>query len=98
MKVTGKGCEVLRDSVTDEWGVTFRANTEEIKGSFIRQDRSPSCQSYILNDQKLAYVYAATIRYICTDVDEEVVVNRNEKLFRLPEEIQLDILESLNGF
>ena len=42
--------------------------------------------------QKQAIVHAATIRYICPELNE------NEHIYDITEELHLDILESLNGF
>ena len=45
----------------------------------------------------VAIVYAATARFICTDL-ERIQTTQGKELFSLPEHQHLYILEALNGF
>ena len=45
----------------------------------------------------VAFAFAATARFICSDL-ERIQTTQGKELFSLPEHQYLDILEALNGF
>ena len=95
LKITGNGPEHLRKRVKDDWGMCFPPGAEVVRGHFlIRRQEDPSLHSYCIKKGNLAVVYAATVRYICPELESQIsndreIIERSE---------HLDILESLNGF
>lgn len=53
-------------------------------------------RTYALNQEKEAFVYAATIRFICCDLAIKQVNGKD--VFCVSEEQHLDILDALEGF
>ena len=93
LQVTSDGPEVLEAEESDQWGASYPPGSEVMRGWFlIGNTRGKPPYKYKKNVQKQAIVYAATIRYICPELNE------NEHIYDIPEELHLDILESLNGF
>lgn len=82
----------------DDWGMHFARGTEVVRGHFFvrQEDDSSSMHSYHLEKGKAAIVYAATAHYICPGLQSRV--RNNTEVIELPEELHLDILESLDGF
>ena len=86
-KITGNGPEHLRK----------RVGAEEVRGHFlIRRQEEPSLHSYCIEKGKLAVVYAATARYICSELESQI--SNDREIIELSEHLHLDTLESLNGF
>ena len=68
-EVLSDGAEILRKSTKDDWGGSFRANTEVLTGHFYTKDSSRQhAHVYQLVSDKKAIVYAATARFICSDL------------------------------
>ena len=66
LKVTGDGTEVLQNVTTDAWQNTFPPGAEVVRGFFyLAEDYAQP--AYTLDEEKEAIVYAATIRFICSD-------------------------------
>ncbi len=71
LQVTGDGPEVLSEDETDDWGgATYPPGAEIICGLFLIRNgnTSPPYQYKIIVDKK-AVVYAATVRYICPELN-----------------------------
>ena len=91
------GSEILRKSTKDDWGGIFRANTEVLTGHFYtKESLRQHAHVYQCVSNKKAIVYAATARFICSDL-QNISVGSKE-LFQLPEHQHRDILDALNGF
>ena len=96
LKVSGNGPEVLSKSTRDDWGAKYIAGVEVLRGHFYVKE-AVGQHVYRLVTDKVAVVYAATARFICSDLERIETAQGNE-LFSLPEHQHLDILEALNGF
>lgn len=96
MKVLGNGAEVLSKSTTDDWGAKYNAGVEILRGHFYVKETAGQ-HVFQLVTTKVAIVYAATARFICSEL-ETIQTTQGKKLFSLPEQQHLDILEALNGF
>ena len=89
------GSKILQNVATDEWDNTFPPGAEVICGNFYEAE-SVAQRVYTLNEEKNAIVYAATIRFICSDF---VIKQINGKdCFQILEDQHLDILDALEGF
>lgn len=95
-KVLSNGAEILTQSTKDDWGGTFRASTEVLKGHFYVKESSQQLVYHLVCDKK-EIVYTATARFICSDL-QRVPNAEGKELFSLPEHQHLDILDTLNGF
>lgn len=100
----GRGVLLIEDgwwprkpSVSSErrlyWGTQYPAGANVVRGTWLesmawQQDHRP----YKVLEGKLAAVYAATIRYICQDLEQR------DGLYILPLNEHQDILGSLNSF
>ena len=94
LKITGDGPEILSIEETDDWGATYPPGAEIIRGWFLtRKGNTRSSYQYKLDVDKKAIVYAATVRYICPELN----VSRQHTC-QLSEDLHLDILQSLHGF
>ena len=96
LKVSGNGPEVLLKSTSDDWGARYKAGVEVLRGHFYVKE-AVGQHVYQLVTDKVAIVYAATARFICSDL-ERIQTAECKELFSLPEHQHLDILEALNGF
>lgn len=97
LKIIGNGPEQLEKRLKDGWGMSFPSGAEVLRGHFfVRQKEDPSLHSYYLEKGKVAVVYAATVRYICPQLQSQLVNNR--EAIELSERLHLDIIQSLNGF
>ena len=92
MKVTGHGSEELEIPTADDRGMSYRAGAEVICGHFLLPIRGSS-RHYKVDHSRKAVVYAATARFLCTDLSslpgERIVLCEQE---------HIDILNSLEGF
>ncbi|KAL9976982.1 hypothetical protein ACROYT_G014333 [Oculina patagonica] len=85
---TSDGSEKLKNESTDKWGNNFPPGAKVIHCKFyaaVDVDQG----AYNLNEEKLAFVYAATIRNICCDLAIKQV--RGKDIFYVSEEQHLDI-------
>ena len=96
LKVSGNGPEVLSKSTRDDWGTRYKAGVEVLRGHFYVKE-AVGQHVYQLVTEEVAIVYAATARFICSDL-ERIQTAEWKELFSLPEHQHLDILEALNGF
>ena len=96
LKVLGNGAEVLSKSTTDDWGAKYNAGVEVLRGHFYVKETAGQ-HVFQLVTTKVAIIYAATARFICSEL-ETIQTAQGKKLFSLPEQQHLDILEALNGF
>ena len=96
LKVLGNGAEVLSKSTRDDWGAKYNAGVEVLSGHFYVKEMAGQ-QVFQLVTTKVAIVYVATARFICSEL-ETIQTAQGKKLFSLPEHQHLDILEVLNGF
>ena len=94
LKVTGDGTEVLEVEDRDQWGEAYPPGAEIIRGHFLIKDDTNLFQ-YRIDATKIAYVYAATVRYICSELENSP---DGEGRLCLTEDLHLEIMESLNGF
>lgn len=97
LRVLGDGVEVLSEPTKDDWGAKYRAGVEVLRGNFYEKEETVGQHIYQLVTGKVAIVYAATARFICSDL-ERIQTTQGKELFSLPEHQHLDILEALNGF
>ena len=76
----------------------FARGTEIVRGQFFvrRGDESSSLHSCHLEKGKAAIVYSATACYIFPALKRQV--RNNTEVIQLPEELHLDICESLDEF
>ena len=95
LKVTSDGTEVLQNVTTDAWENTFPPGAEVVRGSFYLAEDNAQ-RAYTLDEEKEAIVYAATIRFICSDFAIKHI-NGKDCSF-VSEEQHLDILDALQGF
>ena len=94
LQVTGDGPEILSKEETDDWGATYPPGAEIIRGWFLtRNGNTRSSYQYKLVVDKKAVVYAATVRYICPELNVS-----GKHTYQISEELHLDILQSLHGF
>ena len=99
LKVLSDQPEILERPVKDAWNVHYPTGAEIIRGFFydrVNCDSSSPDLCYKLISDKIAYVYAATVRFICSDLQECLV--GESTLFKVLEAEHLDILNSLDGF
>ena len=68
--------------------------SEIIRGHFLIKDDTNLFQ-YRIDATKIAYVYAATVRYICPELENS---SDGEGHICLTEDLHLEIMELLNGF
>ena len=95
LKVTSDGTEVLQNVTTDAWQNAFPPGAEVVRGSFyLAEDYAQ--RAYTLDEEKEAIVYAATIRFICSDFAIKRINGKDCSC--ISEEQHLDILDSLQGF
>lgn len=95
-KVSGNGAQVLSKSTKDDWGATYRAQAEVLTGHFYVREAFGQHIFQLVSNKK-AIVYAATARFICSEL--QVIASEDGKeLYSLPEHQHLDILEALDGF
>ena len=79
---------------TDDWGATYPPGAEIIRGWFLTcNGNTRSSYQYNLVVDKKAVVYAATVRYICPELNVS-----GKHTYQISEELHLDILQSLHGF
>ena len=97
LKVLGNGVEVLSEPMKDAWGAKYKAGVEILRGNFYVKEETVGQHIYQLVTGKVAIVYAATARFICSDL-ARIQTTQGKELFSLPEHQHLDILEALNGF
>ena len=97
LKVLGNGVEVLSEPTKDDWGAKYKAGVEVLRGNFYVKEETVGQHIYQLVTGKVAIVYSATARFICSDL-ERIQTTQGKELFSLPEHQHLDILEALNGF
>ena len=99
LKVTSDYPETLKSHVTDDFNVSYPAGATVIQGHFFErvdsQTSSPNRLFKLISNQT-AYVYAATVRFICSELQEHT--EDGVQLFTVLEAEHLDILESLDGF
>ena len=98
MQVTGDGPETLQLSTTDDWGMTYPAGAEIIRGLF--NERTNEFQCYRKNIHKINTFWCMLtqyIRYICPQLPN-LSRTRANCVFKISEELHLNILESLEGF
>ena len=99
LKVISEQPEILQNPVKDDWGARYPAGAKVLRGNFYERVNCSSVPQNVLFklvSGKIAYVYAATVRFICSDLQECFV--DGSKLFKLFESEHLDILDSLDGF
>ena len=99
LKVVSEGCEVLGIRTKDDYGLTFKAGTEVIRGNFFVRDNDGArgVHTYTLDDTKIGCLLW-DCEVICTDLKQVDPPGSNKTLYYLPNEVTLDILESLCGF
>lgn len=79
--------------LTDDWGAEYPPGAKVLRGLFLEKcKRLQNSQLYKVLKDKVAVVYAATVRYICQEL--EYVNDYYEVTLKLHE----DILDSLDGF
>lgn len=92
LKVTSDGVEELAEDVTDDYGCIYNTGHEVLKGHFFLRNNLID-MTYKLDESKVAIVYAATVRHICSDLH---IVHRGRKpLFRVPVMLNKEILASM---
>ena len=99
LRVLSDQPEILERPVKDAWNARYPTGAKIIRGFFydrVNCDSSSPDLYYQLIGDKIAYVYAATVRFICSDLQECSV--GESKVFKLLEAEHLDILNSLDGF
>ena len=99
LKVVSEQPEILKNPVKDDWGARYLAGAKALRGNFYERvncSSVPQSVLFKLVSGKIAYVYGATVRFICSDLQECFV--HGSKLFKLFETERLDILDSLDGF
>ena len=83
----------------DAWKARYPTGAKVVCGFFYERvncnSSSPNLYYKLIAD-KTAYAYAATVRFICSDLQECFV--SGSKLFEVLEAEHLDILNSLDGF
>lgn len=92
LQVSGQGAEQLGTITKDDWGASYPAGAEIIVGHFLLPIIGSSRQ-YKIDHGRKAMAYAATARFLCTDLHslpgDTVLISEQE---------HLDILSSLEGF
>ena len=97
LQVTSDGAETLKTEETDDWGGTYPPGAEVIRGNFlIKKQAEDTPYRYHVDSDKVAFVYAATARYICPELESSLY--EDDQLICLTEDLHIEILESLNGF
>ena len=98
LQVTGDGPEVLSIEETDDWGSTYPPGAEILRGYFLVRKRGGSSPyNYEMVREKKTAVYAATIRYICPELCASDT-QAQPPIYKVSEDLHMDILESLHGF
>ena len=93
LKVIADEPEILEHPLRDTWGAHFPAGARVLKGLLEKSVRQLDNQLYKIVEDKPAVVYAATVRFICQDLEYDTS-NQYVITLRLHEEI----LGSLDGF
>ena len=75
MKVTSDGVEQLSENFTDDYQCHYYRGMEILKGHFYLRDNIHD-MTYTLDKKRVAVVFAATARHICSDL---AVKKRNKK-------------------
>ena len=89
------GRRVLSIEETDDWGSTYPPGAKILHGYFLVRKRSGSSPyNYELVREKKPAVYAATIRYTCPESDTQA----QPLIYKVSEDLHMDILKSLHGF
>ena len=96
LKVLGNGAEVLSKTTKDDYGAKYNVGVQVLRGHFYVKETVRQ-HVYQLITNKVAIVYAATARFICSDLDS-IQTAQGKELFSLSEHQHLDILDALNGF
>ena len=94
MKVTACRPEELDVPTKDDWRAQYPAGAEVIRGHFLLPMIRGSSRQFQIDVKRNAIVYAATVRFICSELcslsdQTELVLSKKE---------HLDILNSLEGF
>lgn len=94
-KLSEDGPFILDSLLKDDWGSEYPSGAKVIKGNFLVKSGScdHSSQAYRLIEDRIAVVYAATVRFICQDL--EMSVNGDYVIDQKQHE---EILGSLDGF
>jgi hypothetical protein len=70
LKVTADGPEDLNHPLTDDWGAEYPPGAKVLRGLFLEKcKRLQNSQLYRVLKDKVAVVYAATVRYICQELE-----------------------------
>ena len=75
MNVTSDGVEQLSENFTDDYQCHYYQGSEILKGHFYLRDNIHD-MTYTLDKKKVAAVFAATVRHICSNL---AVKKRNKK-------------------
>ena len=68
LKVLGNGAEVLSKTTKDNYGAKYNVGVDVLRGHFYVKE-TVGQHVYQLITNKVAIVYAATARFICSDLD-----------------------------
>ena len=73
LKITGNGSERLQKRLKDDWGMSFPTRAEVGRGYFLTRQQADAClHSYFVEKGRVAVVYAATVRYICPELEGQL--------------------------
>ena len=92
LKVTSHGVEELSEGFTDDYLCHYCEGSEVWKGHFYLHDNIHD-MTYTLDTKRVAAVFAATVRHICSDL----TVKRHKKkpIYKLPLMQHEEIIASL---